>query len=165
MPSLQSIRAWVNNHGSVVATLTVICLVLVIVGMRFYSRQAKLEVPTKVFFYDESNGAVVVEPIDALPPLPNSEGKLTLVRAVYYTFGTDDEKQLAYLEKLADADRAAAESPPSDPNIIHIPPTMLVRRPEPGSPWVPEQSDAGMKVTGILNENYSKLGFRLVIPR
>jgi len=165
MPDIHEIRTWVNTHGTIVAASFIALAALVVVSSHFLGKPSHPAPPTHCFFVDEVTGEAVVEPIDAIPPLPGKDGSPTLVRAVYYTLGRDDEKQLAYMEKHSEEGRAAAVARASDPNIMGPPPQLLVRGPEAGSKWVLRDSEEGMKVMNVLNEQLGKPGFRVVMPK
>ncbi len=109
--------------------------------------------PMQGFFFDESTGQSVVRNSDAVPPLPNAAGELTIVRAYYFTCGGVDQKWVGYLGKIdtaaqaqVAADLAARRGKVSAMNMG--PPNsfrdhLLIRHPEKGSPWVHASSAEG----------------------
>ena len=165
MAGIRGLRDWANQHGTIVGALAIVIAVLVIFWSRWAMTPATPVIPTHMFFVDDITGDIVVEPVDAIPPLPGPDGRPTLVRGYFYTLGSDADKQLAYLEKYSDAGRAAMAARATATEPMDSPPETLVRAPKPGSPWVRLESPEGERVMSVLNDAAVKPGFHIVMPK
>lgn len=102
-------------------------------------------------FIDEQTGEVSARSIDQLPPLVGSNGKATVVRA-YYSVARDGlPRRLLYMQKYSDTTKAYLEQYLKEhrtgrPQFPDPPTAILVRAPEPGSPWVPLETPQGRKL-------------------
>ena len=155
-------RAWLNRRGLVFGAGLAALAVPAFIWARGQMNPPTTPAPTHVYFVDEVSGEVVVEPANTIAPFPGKDGSPTLVRGVFYTLGADEEKRLAHLEKWADANLAAAAQ--TNPSIVPGASAILVRAPEPGSPWVRADSAEGEKVVSKLGAASSMPGFRVVSP-
>jgi len=173
--SMEKIRTTINDNSLVVSAAAVVVIAAL---LYFVLRQSGVvggntyTPPTKAFFYDEDTGETVVRSAKDIPPCDNGKGKMTLVKAYYYTYGTDDEKKLAYLEKYTDQARAVLEKANAsggeiDPMNIGVVETgQYVRAPEAGSRWVQMRSGPGeeiMRRVGAGGGDPAKL--RMVAPK
>ena len=128
--------------------------ILVIVSAAWFAvshlRAQPTSVAGKVYFIDENTGDISVQPATAIPPLRDARGNPTLVRAYFYSCGGGTEKQPAYYEKYSEQARNAMETAgpelsPEAHQLIYN--GRRVRRPVPGSPWIPANSPEGRSIT------------------
>lgn len=102
-------------------------------------------------FIDEQTGETSVRPIDQLPSLVGSQGTPTVVRAYYSAASDGQPRRLLYLQKYSDATKAylaqyLKEHRTGRPQFPDPQTAILVRAPEPGSPWVPLETPQGRKL-------------------
>jgi hypothetical protein len=104
------------------------------------------------WFMDEQTGQLVVEPATAIPPLLNKDHQPTLVRAIFVTCTTDQDRRLAYLEKYTPEAQAAfadvrSGAQPLTPAFLFTTQTgHMIRRPDAGSRWVRATSAEGVAI-------------------
>jgi hypothetical protein len=101
------------------------------------------------YYVNEETGELSIQPLHAIPPLPDAAGQPVLVRACLYTADGGKTKSAAYYEKYSDAVQAMLAAGAQDPGKYDdrlFKSGRLVRLPEKGSPWVEADSDAGRKI-------------------
>jgi hypothetical protein len=100
-------------------------------------------------YVDEETLDPVDAPAGRVTPFEGPRGRGTIVDAVYAT-NAAGARRLVYLIKHTPEGRVAAEKRargiPPDPGENAA--AMLVRAPEPGSPWLPADSPAGQRIVG-----------------
>ena len=119
---------------------------------------------TSAYFIDEATGHVSVAPVDAVPPLLNQQGQPALLRVVFLTPDGGRTRIAAYYEKYTAASKKLLETLSPEERTqrwLEIEAGHLVRRPEPGAPWVPEPSDAG---TAVKNAPYAAHPGQTLVP-
>lgn len=110
----------------------------------------------KVYFLDEETQEVIIKTDADIPPLLGRAGKPTVVQAIYQTTTNCRDKTLVYLLKYTDEAKAAIDEKERKLDrfrysiLIDYANQVLVRRPEPGSPWVPYTSAEGMAIMNSL---------------
>ena len=175
MSRFQAIRSWLQTHPQVVAILAIVVTIVAVASMLLRKTGPDpFADRVNVFYYDESTGAVSVRPFTDIPPLMGSDGKPSLVRAVFISYGSDEEKKLAYLEKYEDAakamlDKSIQENPLRTASIdalIGAEGGHLVRLPEPGSPWVRTGTPEAVEVRkATMPDAAHSEHFRMVNPQ
>ena len=110
----------------------------------------------KVFFLDVESNEVIIKTDADIPPLLSRSGKPTVVQAIYQTTTTCKDKTLVYLLKYTDEAKAAIDEKESKLGrfrysiLIEYTNDVLVRRPEPDSPWVSGNSPEGVAIMNSL---------------
>ena len=127
-------------------------------GWATYSGFASLRGPqpvafdVKLYFLDEDTGQVIVGTERDVPPLVGKNGKASVVQAIYMTADDERGKTLVYLQKYTDKAKAVLDEQTRskgrmDPwAAIAQTAELLVRKPEPGAPWVKATSPEGQVV-------------------
>jgi len=98
------------------------------------------------YYIDEETGEESIQPMDAVPPLLNKNGKPTLVRVVKFTCDNNKTVTTAYYEKYTDRAKQEIEQKGPSAQEANLR-GLLVRAPEKGSPWVPQLSPQGNEIT------------------
>ncbi len=114
---------------------------------------------SNAWYIDEQDGDKSLNPADAISlpatsiaPLKNKVGAPTVVRAMFVTCTTEKDRRLVYLEKYtpqAQAAFAKVQSGAESPSPSFLSSTQaghLIRLPDPGAPWVPINSAAGVTI-------------------
>jgi hypothetical protein len=143
------LRQWIREHQAITLAITLILTAGAILYAVLHTR-ARDEATFD--FIDEETGQLSARPITAVPPLLGQSGKPTVVRAIYAGAQNSAGRKLLYLEKyrpdaktyMEEYHRSSTKGPP---NVPHPETAVLVRLPEPGSPWVPRNSEAGQEIT------------------
>ncbi len=158
-----NLRDTINRNSAVVSIVAVVVIIVVVALSirKFMGGGAASGVASTEYFWDTSNHTLHVRSAAHYPPLIGSTGKPTMVLAYYYTCTNCGDKKIVYLMKYSPQAKAALEKmkqggPPGQQGgmgpmaymaIMQQPDSMLVRSPAKGSPWVPENSQAGIQVT------------------
>lgn len=143
------VREFLSRNPTVAIALTL----AMVAGAIYYGvTESRAKTTATCSFYDEATGEGVERSIREVPPLIGKGGQPTVMRAGYRSDAAG-VRRLVYLEKYSDEAKSEVErhlrgeaaGPPNIPPDGH-----LVRRPEPGSPWVPISSRQGREiVTGV----------------
>lgn len=130
-------RDFLNKYG-----YYVLGVVIIVAGLLVWSNLMGARRPRpasdKAFYVDEETGEESVRPMTEHPPLPNANGKLTIVEASKFKWGKEGIKTL-YLFKYSDRAKELLENSPEQASAyaMEIDRGKLYRSPEPGSPWYP----------------------------
>jgi hypothetical protein len=143
----QRLREQINRHpaiAGVVVAAIVACLIY------YMFRNPRGGTPDGDFI-DETTGQTYVMPISALPPLPGRDGNLTVVRAYYSAPSGDQPRRILYLQKYSPETKAyleqyLKEGRKGQPQFPDPQTAILVRKPDPGSPWVPLETPEGRAI-------------------
>jgi hypothetical protein len=139
-------REWLNQRGLyVVAAAALLAIICYFVFNRQKPAAADVN-QVKAFYIDEDTGAESVLPITSVPPLLGATGKPTLVQAFKYSCDGGKTTKVAYLMKYTDAGKQYLESKKKNQPFAFLGANTLVRSPDPGSPWVPQNSKEGAQV-------------------
>lgn len=150
---------WMWKFGMAVVAGMVCCAATMLWAENAATQPATTEpkappVPTKMYYIDEETGEESLQPMDAIPPLLNKNGKPMLVRAIYMRCSVcGGEKKLMFLEKFTPEGKIAmeklrADSKATDQDYLAVRMRgYLVKSPEKGSRWVLAESEPGWKIT------------------
>lgn len=165
-----SLRNFSENHKFAAIAVGAVPLVLAcVLVISHYTSPPEPDWP-KAYFIDEETGDVSVRLADEFPPLPGADGKPTVVRAIYVTFSTPENKALAYLEKYTDQAKAQLQKDKGENKGIALAQPqllsgLLVRRPDKGSPWlVAGSADAGKLMDEVFKPGPSGAPPRMCPP-
>lgn len=175
--SVEKVRNAINNNSLVVSIATVVVIVSLIFFLLYNMRVIgnSVRVPTKSFYVEEEDMSVTERPIADIPPLMGKSGKLTLVRGVFYTYTTDKDKKLAYMEKYTEKAKAAMEKMQKSKEMngeeVMIAEEGLWVRSKDDPKWYKSQTEQGQKIlsavgaegTGTPPKNDPK-DLRIVMP-
>lgn len=167
---IENLRTFAQRHKRLAVVVAVLPLALAVYVAT--ARHAPPEAPPwpMAYYIDEETGEVSTRPASDVPPLPGKSGRPTIVRAIYLTASTVDQKFLAYYEKYTDAAKARQSQAGTTDGKISVVPfdrnVFLIRRPEAGSPWVNAGSPEGMKlVDAIYNPRPGAPALRPCVPQ
>lgn len=131
------------------------------------------------YYYDESAERLFVSRANQLAPIPGTDGpEADGVLAVVYTCGTttDEELQIAYLQRLDDelkakweawlaTEGAEGQGPPEVEDRVYVSAHTLVRRPGEGE-WYAKSSREGQAIVRVLTEKCANGAYpRLCDPK
>lgn len=150
-----TLRDRLNANGAVAIAFAVTALVGAYGLYRWLAAPGGAAVEHASYMHEET-GEVVRADADALPPLPDASGRAALVRVIENSDGSP-----AFLMKYEEGAKSALEAlrarrgtpeaaqPPTPEQAAALRGEgVLVRMPQPGSPWVSRTSDEGRRVTG-----------------
>ena len=159
---VETLRNFYKSKPALTTSIAAVPLVLAGVLLA-YSRMDPPAPPWPLAdFVDEETGSLSQQRADQLPPLVGESGRLTVVRAMYLTASTPEQKFIGYYQKLTpetintlNASRSTKTGLiNSDVEVVRA--GTLVRRPEAGSPWVLATSPEGARLLRqIYNPNSS----------
>jgi hypothetical protein len=139
--------------------------VLSVVALYFLYSQFHSSVSQQhILFVDEETGQEYQEPVNLAPPLPNSQGHLSLVRGAYFSYDQGKTHFLGYMEKYTPAAKKALdqgrEQTLSDngQELMAVVGGLLIRSPAPGSPWVNNDSPEAQQIHVLLEKNAQASG-------
>jgi hypothetical protein len=119
-----------------------------------------------LYYVDEETGDESVGKSDAIPPLAGKNGNPTVVQEFKFDFGDGAGAKTAFLFKYSPAAQAQLASlSPEDSQYHQVQHAGgMVRLPEKGSPWVPESSPEGQRITDVHPAANGKVP-QAVLPR
>ena len=138
-----------NKGRTLLGAAMVVLIIACITHVALFLRPEKSPANSGIYFADEETGEFSVQSLTAIPPLNNAAGRPTLVRACLYSTDGGKTKTVAYYAKYSDEAKAMMEASAGDPSKYStrlFQTGHLVRKPEPGSPWVSADSDAGRRI-------------------
>jgi hypothetical protein len=137
----------------VAAGLLLLCILLFLTQcLGQSSRKAGVGTgPTQppVDYYDEETGEASRHSYKEIPPLTGKDGHESVVRAYY--LNRSNSRELKYLEKYTPEAKAVMErlmrgSDITNEELQTSRDGLLIRKPQPDSPWIPEYSPEGQKI-------------------
>lgn len=127
-----------------IITSVVAAALLAVAGLLLYKFIFTQELPTtssKFYYYDTQTDELFVDEANLIPPIKAPSGGEGVIAQVYACGDCSGEKYIALLRKYSpEAKQAIEKGLPPNPN------GELVRLAEPGSEWVPADSDAGQQI-------------------
>ncbi len=163
--AIADIRNTINQNQKWSTIVFAVLIVAAVIWMwRWLLPANTAAAPSRFYFYDTASRTVFIRPSTDLPPLIGSNGKPTLVRAIFLTCGSCAARKLAYLLKYNASARAAAQfldNPPAASagqsaaaqfasllaaRRLQVSEGTLIRLPAPGSPWLPAMSPQGAAI-------------------
>ena len=150
-------RNFINKYGLIIAISAFVLIGICYLFNRGESSD-KWGNPNLAYFYDEENGSESIHPITDRSPLPGASGKLTMVLAQKFTSDNNKTSKIYYLQKYSEqALEDMTKISPNHPDYYKtISKCLLVRSPEPGSPWVPADSPEGHKILNVSTDANGK---------
>ncbi|HSU67348.1 MAG TPA: hypothetical protein VLJ39_10780 [Tepidisphaeraceae bacterium] len=143
------IRKWIEEHRGIT---TAVVLIVVLAAILYAIRHARPHDEATFDFIDEETGKPSAHSISEIPPLIGPGGNPSVVRAIYAGSQGSSNRKLLYLEKYSDEAKAYMEEyhrsgAHGPPNVPHPDEAVWVRLPDPGSKWVPRDSEQGKAIT------------------
>jgi hypothetical protein len=165
--SFDDVRQWANNHPvACAAPILLVIVVAIYAGVHRSGGPTPVAYDLKLYYYDEDSGETVIRTDKDIPPLLNAQGKRSLVRATYMTAGDSSQKTLVYLMKYTDEAKAALDEEVRKKGFLDALTARgyeggcLIRKPAPGSPWVPASSAEGLAIVNSFQlENKTPVHF------
>jgi hypothetical protein len=163
--ALSGIREKMNQNQKpfIIGGIVIVCLAIALVIWELKPVSAPPP-PSSAYFYDTSNGSIVVKPANSIPPLKGANGKDTLVLAKFFTCTTCGDKKIGYLLKYTSQGRSAIKVLADAPTALSpkekivafatqesgekmaVAEGTLVRLPAKGSHWVSAMSFRGIQL-------------------
>jgi hypothetical protein len=163
--ALSDIRKKMNQNQTpfIIGGIVVVCVALGLLVWEIKPVSAPPP-PSSAYFYDTSNGSIVVKPADSIPPLKGANGKDTLVLAKFFTCTTCGDKKIGYLLKYSSQAKAAKRflAHPPGANATPLQRSQFaaeasqyrlfvgegteIRLPKSGSPWISAVSAQGIQL-------------------